>query len=321
VFDQLDTTGEALILMTMKVVLDTDIGTDVDDALALAVLLGSPEVDLLGVTCVYGNVPLRVRMVRKLLRLAGRTEVPVYAGMEPPLLGVRPVFWQGHEGVGLLDPEDEGLLPESEHAVDYLLRISREHPGEIQLVTIGPLGNIAMAIRRDPGFLDRLAGLTIMGGVFRGPGRWNVRHNEHNIVSDPEAAQVVFGTNPRCTLVPLDVTRQTLIRPADVTRIRNGGSAFALAVADQVDRYPRFQDLGHTYLHDPLAVALLLDPSLGRYEEMRIEIETGGRVCEGMTVPIIDPDGNNPVRVALDVDVPRAEEFIISRIAAVAPRG
>ena len=89
--------------MAKKVILDTDIGTDVDDALALAVLLGSPEVELVGVTCVYGDVGLRVRMVRKLLRLAGRAEVPVYAGLEPPLLGVLPVFWPGHEGVGLLE--------------------------------------------------------------------------------------------------------------------------------------------------------------------------------------------------------------------------
>jgi purine nucleosidase len=302
--------------VSVKVILDTDIGTDVDDCLALAVLLGSPEVELVGVTCVYGDVRLRVRMVRKLLRLAGRPEVPVYAGLEPPLLGVRPVFWPGHEGVGLLEPADEALLPEAEHAVDFLLRITSEYPGEIQLVAIGPLGNLALAIRRDAGFLDRLAGLTIMGGVFRGPGRWNVRQNEHNILCDPEAAQIVFGANPGCTLVPLDVTRQTVIRPVDVARIRAEPTPFREAVADQIERYPRFQELGYTYLHDPLAVAMLLDPSLGRYEVMRVEVETGGRVCAGMTIPIIDPEGTNPVRVALDVDVARAEEFIVSRIAA-----
>lgn len=299
----------------MKVILDTDIGTDVDDCLALAVLLGSPEVELVGVTCVYGDVRLRTRMARKLLRLAGRGEVPVYAGLEPPLLGVRPVFWPGHEGVGLLEPDDDGLLPEAEHAVDALLRATSEQPGEIHLIAIGPLGNVALAIRRDAGFLDRLASFTIMGGVFRGPGRWNVRHNEHNIVCDPEAAQIVFGSNPNCLLTPLDVTLQTVIRPADVARIRAEPTPFREAVADQVERYPRFQELGYTYLHDPLAVALLLDPSLGRYEEMRIEVETGGRVCAGMTVPVIGMDGNNPVRVALEVDVARAEEFIVSRIA------
>jgi len=289
--------------VTIKVILDTDIGTDVDDCLALAVLLGSPEVELVGVTCVYGDVMLRARMVRKLLALAGRSEVPVYAGLESPLLGVRPVFWPGHEGVGLLEREDDSLLPEAEHAVDALLRITREQPGEIHLIAIGPLGNIALAIRRDPAFLDRLASFTIMGGVFRGPGRWNMRSNEHNIVSDPEAAQVVFGTNPDCTLVPLDVTLQTVIRPADVTRIRADPTPFREAVADQIERYPRFQDLGYTYLHDPLAVALLLDPSLGRYEEMRIEVETCGRVTAGMTIPVIDAGGENPVGVALAVGV------------------
>ena len=122
-----------------KVILDTDIGTDVDDCLALAVLLGSPEVELVGVTCVYGDVQLRSRMVRKLLALAGQAETPVYAGLEPPLLGVRPVFWPGHEGVGLLHAEDDALAPEAEHAVDALLRITREQPGEIDLIAIGPL--------------------------------------------------------------------------------------------------------------------------------------------------------------------------------------
>jgi purine nucleosidase len=249
--------------VTIKVILDTDIGTDVDDCLALAALLGSPEVELVGVTCVYGDVGLRARMVRKLLRLAGRSEVPVYGGLESPLLGVRPVFWPGHEGVGLLEREDDSLVPEAEHAVDALLRMTQEQPGEIHLIAIGPLGNIALAIRRDPAFLDRLASFTVMGGVFRGPGRWNMRSNEHNIVSDPEAAQIVFGANPSCTLVPLDVTLQTVIRPADVARIRAASTPFREAVADQIERYPRFQDLGYTYLHDPLAVALLLDSSLG----------------------------------------------------------
>ncbi len=110
------------------------------------------------------------------------------------------------------------------------------------------------------------------------------------------------------------MTLQTVIRPADVARIRADSTPFREAVADQIERYPRFQDLGYTYLHDPLAVALLLDSSLGRYESMRIEVETGGRVAAGMTIPVIDPEGNNPVRVALDVDVARAEEFIVSRL-------
>ena len=306
--------------MPVKVVLDTDIGTDVDDCLALAVLLGSPEVELVGVTCVYADVRLRARMARKLLRLAGRPDVPVYAGLAPPLLGVRPVFWPGHEGVGLLGPDDEALLPETEDAVDALLRITAEQPGEIRLIAIGPLGNVALAIRRDAGFLDRLAGLTIMGGVFRGPGRWELPIIEHNIVSDPEAAQIVFGANPSCRLVPLDVTRRVVIRPADVERIRGKGTPFLDAVADQIERYPRFQQLGYTYLHDPLAVALLLDPSLATWEAMRVEVETGGRIAVGQTIGSIDHERENPVQVALDVDVKRAEEFIVSRIAS-APVG
>src|SRR5215467_10346800 len=103
--------------MPIRVILDTDIGTDVDDCLALALILASPELQLEGVTCVYGDALLRARMVRKLLRLAGREEVPVYVGAEKPLLCRRPVYWAGHEGVGLLEEADAGLAPAVEHAV------------------------------------------------------------------------------------------------------------------------------------------------------------------------------------------------------------
>ncbi|HLZ07252.1 MAG TPA: nucleoside hydrolase, partial [Chloroflexota bacterium] len=125
--------------MAIRVILDTDIGTDVDDCLALAFLLSSPEIQLDAVTCVYGDVLLRGRMARKLLRLAGRADVPVSLGVGKPLLGRVPVYWGGHEGIGLLDAGDEAPLPLVEPAVDYIVRQVLTNPGQIHLVAIGPL--------------------------------------------------------------------------------------------------------------------------------------------------------------------------------------
>ncbi len=140
----------------LRLVLDTDIGTDVDDCLALALVLTSPEIHLKGVTCVYGDVLLRSRMARKLLNLRGCTSTPVFAGADQPILGLQPVHWEGHEGAGLLDADDQVLTSEPEHAVDYLVRTVMNNSGQIHLAAIGPLTNIALALKREPRWRTRL---------------------------------------------------------------------------------------------------------------------------------------------------------------------
>ena len=154
--------------MGRRVVLDTDIGTDVDDALALALALASPELELVAVTTVSGDTTLRARIAARLLALAGRTDVPVHAGCAEPLGGTAGFAWFGHEGDGILDRSRDAVAPEP--AVDALLRLFREQDG-LELVTIGPLTNVAVALERDPGLAGRIARLTAMGGWLRG-----VRH-------------------------------------------------------------------------------------------------------------------------------------------------
>lgn len=304
-----------------RLVLDTDIGTDVDDCLALALILASPELRLEGVTCVYGDVGLRARMARRLLALAGRPEVPVFEGERAPLLGLRPVYWEGHEGEGLLGDDDPPLASAGRHGVDFLIETALAAPGAIHLLAIGPLTNVALALRREPRLAGALAGLTVMGGAVRGPGRWHLPYVEHNIGSDPEAAHIVFSSGAPITLVPLDVTTQVRISPADVARIAATGDAYHRALADQVERYPRYRQRGFTYLHDPLAAAALIDPTLVTCEPLQVEVELGGRLAAGMTlVRAPDPAGPPPVRVALAVDRERAERLIVGRIAG-APRG
>jgi purine nucleosidase len=306
--------------MTKRVFLDTDIGSDVDDCLALAFLLASPEIELVGVSCVYGDVELRARMIQKLLRLAGRDHIPITLGSRQTLVGTHAVYWGGYEGDGLLAADDPPLSVVPQHAVDHIIETVMTSPGEIHLLAIGPLTNVALAIRKEPQLVTALGSLVIMGGAARGPNRWHIGYAEHNIKCDPEAAQVVFGSGVPITLVPLDVTLQVRIDQAGVERIRAEGSAYHQAVADQVLRYPPFIRQGWTFLHDPLAAAVLIDPGLVRYEPLEVEVETAGRVSTGMTLMRSPrtPD-RTPAQVALEVDAARFEQLFIDRVAAALP--
>lgn len=308
--------------MAVPVILDTDIGTDVDDALALALILASPEVNLIGVTCVYGDVDLRARLARKLLRLAGRADLPVLAGARQPLLGLRPVYWAGHEGQGLLDSSEDGLAPDAEHAIDFLVRVVMSNAGRVHLVAIGPLTNVALALEREPRLARSLARLTIMGGAVRGPDSARLPYAEHNILSDPEAAHVVFASGAPITLVPLDVTTRVMIRHEGVARIRSGGTAFHEAIAGQVELYPPYSRRGWTHLHDPLAAATVVDRTLVETRPFHLDVELGGRYATGATL-VRAPTADDPANadVALGVDVPRFESFLLDRLAAPRSRG
>lgn len=306
--------------MTIRVIFDTDIGTDVDDCLALAVLLGSPEIEIAGITCVYGDVALRSRMVRKLLALRGREDIPVYEGLRDPLLRREPVHWAGHEGFGLLD-DGEAFPPlQPEHAVDYLVRVINEHPGEIHLLAVGPLTNVAAAFLRDLGIAGKLQHLTIMGGALRGPDTSHLPLAEHNVACDPEAAHIVATSGASMTWVPLDVTTRVNIRQDQVDRIRAAGTRFHDAVARQVELYPRFAKQGCTPLHDPLAAAILIRPDLVRLTEFHLDVELEGRRSRGVTFMRAPSDALPAnARVALSVDTAAAEQFIVERIAANTP--
>lgn len=301
--------------MVIRTILDTDIGTDVDDCLALALILGSPEFALEGVTCVYGDVELRGRMVQKLLALKGRTEVPIRLGTRSPLLGLREIHWVGHEGKGLLDAEDEGAEFSSEHAADFIARTVMDQPGQIHLLAIGPLTNVALAMAKEPRLAATLAHLTIMGGAVRGPDSLGLPVAEHNIICDPEAAHIVLASGAGITLVPLDVTTRCSIRGDHVARLRAAGDPFHDAVAAQVERYPRFAERGSTFLHDPLAAATALEPNLVETVPLHVAVETQGRLTSGTTV-MRTPTAQLPATaaVALKVDSARAEEFIVGRL-------
>ena len=312
--------------MSIPVIFDTDIGTDVDDIIALALILTSPELELIGVTTVHADVHLRATMVLKVLALRGITNVPVMAGTSDPLLRLVPRYWEGHEGQGLLEPGDaETYKAAHEHAVDYLVRTVMDNPGKIHLLAVGPMTNVAAALIREPRLAQNLAHVTIMGGVVRGHHALDLPFVEHNIRLDPEAAHILFTSGVPLTAVPLDVTTQVRITKDDVARIRReGGTAFHEAVASQLEHYPRFARTGWTFMHDPLAIAAAIRPELVTCRSLHVHVETEGRHTRGATLAFEPtewsrwPDNDPPGKAdfALEVDTPAFEAFLVDRLSS-----
>jgi purine nucleosidase len=254
-------------------------------------------------------------MVLKLLALRGMAGIPVAAGAQKPIMGHVPVYWAGHEGEGLLEPSDNVLQPVSEHAVDLIVRMVMANPGDITLIAVGPLTNVALALLREPRLAQELAGLMVMGGVVGGAGALHLPWVEHNFRCDPEAAAIVLASGVRLQIVPLDVTTKVCIRPEDVAHIRAAGDAYHAAVSRQVELYPNFSQRGWTFMHDPLAVAGVIQPDLLRWEHVRAVIETGGRHTAGQLLASAADRDTATAEIALGVDAARAEQFITGRIA------
>src|SRR5919112_3669999 len=290
--------------MRRPVLLDTDIGTDVDDLLALTLLLRSPEVELIGVTTVYGDTVLRARMTRLVLDQLERRAVPIGIGARETVTG-RPVWWAGHEGQGI-PGLDQVQIDEGATAVDLLHQAATEHRGQLELFAIGPLTNVAEAISADDSFAPSLRHLYIMGGAF-----W-MEQAEHNIKSDPEAADIVFRSGIPMTICGLDVTLRVLLREADMSQIREAACGIGSVLEDQVRRWWAYTGANENQLHDPLAILPALRPELFRFEQCDVRVEVEG---ENPGRTWVDGCGSGAVRIAADVDVEAAEQEIVRRLA------
>ncbi|KGJ10536.1 nucleoside hydrolase (plasmid) [Paracoccus versutus] len=275
--------------MARKIIIDTDPGQD--DAVAILLALASPEIEVLGLGVVAGNVPLHhtQRNARMVCELAGRPDLPVHAGCDAPLHRKLITAEHVHGKTGL----DGVTLPEPTmplapgHAVDFLIEtLRREKPGSVTLVPIGPLTNIATAFLRAPDIIPRVQEIVLMGGAYFEVG--NITPTaEFNIHVDPEAAKIVFASGAPLTVMPLDVTHRALTSRAWVEGMRAMGRV-GQAVASWTDFFERYDREKYgsqgAPLHDPCTIAWLLKPELftGRY--INVEIETQGEYTLGMTV-------------------------------------
>lgn len=285
-----------------ELIIDTDIGTNPDDAIAIALALKSPELTIRGITTVYGDVHVRSAIAKKLLRLSNKSDVPVFEGIETPLLRERDVFWPGIEGQGLGIKKDEALNKKKEkHAVQFIIETIMNHPKEITLVTIGPLTNIAAAIMLEPDIVNHVKEVIMMGGVTRlGDNRLNLEPYEHNINSDPEAASIVFESGVNITMVGLDVTRQIYFTRSEKDKFMDDSSPLLTALSTMVDSHMAYLQRNYSYLSDPITVSLLIDKSIVKTKKMKISIVYDERNEAAYTVGVPSQDGN--VSVALEID-------------------
>ncbi|MET0591031.1 MAG: nucleoside hydrolase [Naasia sp.] len=298
--------------LPIRLLLDTDIGTDIDDELALAMIWGSPELDLIGVSASYGDTALRTRITRRMADLVGR-RVHVAPGDVETHSG-REIWWAGHEGDAYLPFDDDGVAPVdiTEGGVSAGARLLAElgatSPAS-HLLAIGPLSTVASAFELEPELPARLAGLWIMGGDFDAGCA-----PEHNIVSDAVAARRVIGSDAPITLVPVDITRRVRLHEADMARFERIGVLGGL-LAVQARAWMRRWDEDFELPHDPLTLLALLEPHHFTFSGPgRITVSDGtDGVPEGTTT---FAPGDGPHRIVVDVDVEAASRAISDRVAA-----
>ncbi len=279
-------------MSALPTVLDVDTG--IDDALALLLALRSPELRVVAVTCVAGNVTLDrvLRNTLGVLTVAGAEEVAVAAGADRPLVRrlTTATFFHGVDGIGGVPLPDTGARVVDEPAAALLCRMAREHAGELNLVAVGPLTNVALACRLDAGFPRRLRRLVVMGGAAGVAGNVTPAA-EANFFNDPEAAAVVFQSGAAVTMVGLDVTLRALFEAKRYRLLRDvlpgRGDAVARFAYGIMERYLEADlaaGLEGSPLHDPLAVAALAQPSLIRSRPLHVAVETEGRLTAGQSV-------------------------------------
>jgi purine nucleosidase len=289
-----------------QLILDTDLGTDVDDALALAMLLDTDAAaDLLAVTTVYGDTALRARLARRYARLAGQ-DIVVHAGERDTLSG-KDVWWAGHEGTlhGALEAEDY----ETEGAVSALVRTVLARPGQVDVLAIGPLTNVAAAILRDAAFAPAVRHLWIMGGAF------DTERTEHNFRSDSVAADIVFRSGISTSVIGLEQTQRIELRADQISRIAAAGELGA-ALDRDIRQWWAFWNETWNVPHDPVVVLALLQPSLFAWSAPgRVEVVVSGAAeDDGLARFVPDPAGT--VRLATGFDADEVAERIVRAVVA-----
>ncbi len=311
------------------IIIDSDPGTD--DAIAIWLALASPELELLGVTTVAGNVPLALtsKNARKVCELAGRGDVKVFAGCSRPML--RPLVtaesFHGHDGLGHAPLPEPEMPLQPQHAVDWLVDSlmaaeGGDGDGGVTLCPIGPLTNIALAIVKEPRILPKIREIVLMGGGFFAGGN-TTPAAEFNIHVDPHAAQVVFTSGVPLTMMPLDVTHKALMTAERIAAVQALDTPVATAAAGMMASYGAHDAEKYARdggpLHDPCVIAYLLEPAIFSGRDCNVRIETASEATMGMTV--VDWWGTTEeprnCRVIDEIDDDRFFKLLTERLAAL----
>jgi purine nucleosidase len=296
-----------------RLIIDTDPG--VDDALAFLLALASPEIQLEALTTTQGNVTLEkaTRNALSVLELAKASHIPVAQGSMFPL--VQPLratdSVHGASGLGNANLLDPRAKPVHQHAVDYLIDRVLAEPNEISIFPIGPLTNIAMAIRKEPRFTKAVRELVIMGGAIQDGGN-STPLAEFNIYVDPHAAHIVFHSGIPITLIPLDATHKCLLKQEHLDRLNKIDSTITLFIKEAAGVYLKASlKLGYqgSALHDPLTLATIIAPELLTLKEYYVDVDISGGVSMGKTFADFYQVTQKPANMKVALDV-RGEEFI-----------
>jgi len=294
-----------------RIIFDTDIGTDIDDAYALTFLAKSPEVKIEAVTTVWADTKLRGRIARKLLNLLGKPDIPVAAGANTPMDDNRPAFLFGHEGKNVFKENED--LPLSDIPPGELIEgLLKKYPNEIKVLLMGQHTNLGIMLAEKPELASLIKEFVIMGGVpFYGPEdmeRIGERPLEINIAGDPLAASIVFNCGVPITLVGANVTLLPLLKQEHIKAIGARTTPATDLLHTMTTEWLRLMGLDETPMHDPIASAAAFTLDYLDTIQVNVAIETTGKLTQGFTiVNRYDNEEWNRVRVATGV---RAEEFI-----------
>ena len=317
--------------MPKRILIDADPG--IDDACAILLALASPELSLEGISIVHGNCSLEqgARNGISVLELANASHIPVAKGCENPL--VQPSLLapetHGNTGLGYAKLPGPRSSPIRQHGCDFLIDRILSSTGEMTLVAIGPLTNIALAIRQEPRIVHSIKELIIMGGAIRHEGNTTALA-EFNTYVDPHAAHIVYHAGIPTTLVPLDVTYQCILTMQDVERLQQINSPIPPFIRDATKFYMEYHDayqgIEGCVINDPLALALTFSPDLCDYQELPVDIDISGGVSLGKTFADFYNYQKRPANMKVALGV-RAREFIelflerMERLARFAPSG
>jgi uridine nucleosidase len=310
--------------MATKILIDTDPG--IDDTMAILFALRSPELEVVGLTTVFGNTNITntSQNALRLVELEGHGDIPVAMGAGNPL--INPIaslgeFVHGPDGMGGINPPPPAGKVQSISAAQFIVDTVLSYPNEITLVPVGPLTNIALARHLEPRIAGLVKEVVIMGGAAFVPGNASPV-GEANILNDPHAAAVVFGAPWPVTMVGLDVTMQVVMTGDYLEKLGQGGNPATDLIRRIVPIYQQFHDKtyglgGDIHTHDPSAVAFVVDRSLFETAQLPMFVETQGR-CAGQTIPDLlgHWDDASEVNVCRGVEAPHLLELFFERLTA-----